>query len=183
MEYDKMNHSPQWLRILLIPLSAVFCIAWLTADRAYAQSSACDLNQSGGTNIADVQLSVNMVLGTTPCTADIVSPGVCDIVVVQRVVNAALGGPCVTDTPPAGHSVMLSWNGSTSANVVGYNVYRATTSSGPFTKVNSSVVATINYNDSMVQNGVTYFYVVTAVNNASLESSFSNVATAVVPAT
>jgi fibronectin type 3 domain-containing protein len=77
----------------------------------------------------------------------------------------------------------LSWNGSSSANVVGYNVYRATTSSGPFTKVNSSLVATINYNDSMVQNGVTYFYVVTAVNNASLESSFSNVATAVVPAT
>ncbi len=177
-----MNPSPRWLRILMIPLSAAFFVAWLTTDRAYAQS-ACDLNQSGGINIADVQLSVNMVLGTTPCTAEILSPGVCDIVVVQRVVNAALGGPCVTDTPPAGHMVQLSWNGTSSSNVVGYNVYRAPTASGAFTKVNSSVVATINYTDSTVQNGTTYYYVVTAVSNTNQESGYSNVASAAVPAT
>jgi hypothetical protein len=180
MEYDKMNFSPQWLRILTI--LGVACCAAIVTDRVHAQSSACDLNQSGGTNIADVQLSVNMVLGTTPCTATIVSPGTCDIVVVQRVVNAALGGPCVTNTPPASHSVMLSWNGSSSSGVSGYNVYRATTSGGPFAKVNSSLVATINYNDLTVQNGVTYFYVVTAVGTTNLESGFSNVATAVIPA-
>lgn len=57
---------------------------------------ACDLNVDGTVNISDVQLSVNMVLGLLPCTAKVIQPGVCDIVVVQRIVNATLGGACVT---------------------------------------------------------------------------------------
>jgi hypothetical protein len=178
-----MNLSPKWLRILAIQLSAVFCTAWLVPNRAFAQTSPCDLNQDAATNVADVQVSVNMVLGLTSCTANIVGPGICDIIVVQRVVNAALGGPCVTDDPPGAHSVQLSWTGSTSPSVVGHNVYRGTTSGGPYTKVNSSLVASTNYTDSTVQNGVTYFYVVTAVNSSNAESGFSNVATAPVPST
>lgn len=178
-----MNLSPKWLRIMAIQLSAAFCLAWLVPNRAFAQTSPCDLNQDASTNIADVQLSVNMVLGLTSCTANIVGPGICDIIVVQRVVNNALGGPCVADTPPGGHTVQLSWTASTSASVMGHNVYRGTTAGGPYTKLNTSLVATTNYSDTTVQNGVTYFYVVTAVNSSNAESTFSNMATAPVPAT
>jgi hypothetical protein len=181
MEYHKMNLSPRLLRTVAIQLSAAFCLAWLAPSRASAQLSACDLNLNGSTNVADVQLGVNMVLGVTPCTANITQPGVCNVVVVQRVVNAALGGPCVTDIVPSSHTVTLSWSASTSSGVVGHNVYRGTTAGGPYTKLNSSLVATTNYTDNTVQNGVTYFYVVTAVNSSSAESGFSNMATAVVP--
>ena len=146
---------------------------------------ACDLNVDGNVNVSDVQLSVNMVLGLMPCTAVIVEPGVCDVVVVQRVVNATLGGPCVTDSgpppPPVTHSVSLTWAASNSPNVVGHNVYRGSAPGGPYAKINSSMVGPAAYTDGTVQNGQTYHYVVTAVNQSNLESAFSNVATAAVP--
>jgi len=176
-----MYLSPTWLRIMAIQFSAAFCLAWLAPNRAFAQSSACNLNQDSATNVADVQLGVNMTLGLTPCTANIVGPGICNVVVVQRVVNAALGGPCVTDDPPATHTVLLSWTASGSSGVVGHNVYRGTTAGGPYTKLNSSLVGTTSYTDNTVQNGVTYFYVVTAVNGSSAESGYSNMASTVVP--
>lgn len=178
-----MNLSPSWLRIMAIQLSAVFCLAWFASDRAFAQTSACNLNQDGSTNVADVQLGVNMTLGLTPCTANIVGPGICNVVVVQRVVNAALGGPCVTDNPPASHTVLLSWSASTSQGVAGHNVYRGTSAGGPYTKLNTSLLSTTGYTDNTVQNGSTYYYVVTAVSNTSVESSYSNMAVAAVPST
>jgi len=55
-------------------------------------TSPCDANADTFTNVADVQLEVNMALGINPCTNP---SGVCTVVSVQRVVNAALGGTCV----------------------------------------------------------------------------------------
>ena len=45
-------------------------------------------------NIADVQLIINEALGLSSCTADLNGDGKCDIVDVQRVITAALGGNC-----------------------------------------------------------------------------------------
>jgi hypothetical protein len=56
-------------------------------------SSPCDVNGDSVTNVADVQLEVNMALGIIPCSNP---SGTCTVVSVQRVVNAALGGTCVT---------------------------------------------------------------------------------------
>jgi hypothetical protein len=55
--------------------------------------SPCDVNGDGTINVADVQLEVNMALGINPCTNP---SGVCTVVSVQRVANAALGGTCVS---------------------------------------------------------------------------------------
>jgi hypothetical protein len=77
------------------------------------------------------------------------------------------------------HSVSLAWHASTSANVVGYNVYRGTTS-GNYGLLNS-MNSTTRYTDTTVQNGQTYFYVVTAVDSAGSESPHSNPAEAVIP--
>jgi hypothetical protein len=57
-----------------------------------APASPCDANGDGLTNVADVQLEVNMALSIAPCTN---LSGVCTVVSVQRVANAALGGQCV----------------------------------------------------------------------------------------
>ena len=56
------------------------------------------------------------------------------------------------------HSATLNWTASTSI-VVGYNVYRGTTSGGPYTRLNSSVNVPTTYIDSSVVSGQTYYYV------------------------
>jgi len=81
----------------------------------------------------------------------------------------------------SGHSVALSWMASTSSGVTGYNVYRRTVSSDPYTKVSSSLVATTQYTDTTVQSGQTYYYAVTAVDSSNVESTYSNQATATIP--
>ncbi len=81
---------------------------------------------------------------------------------------------------PIPHSVAMNWAASTST-VVGYFVYRGTASGGPYTKVNVTPVAPVNYTDSTVASGQIYFYVVTAVDANGIESVFSNEVTASVP--
>jgi fibronectin type 3 domain-containing protein len=65
--------------------------------------------------------------------------------------------------------------------VVGYNVYRSTVSGGPYTLLTSTPVPGTTYTDNAVQAGVTYFYVVTAVDANGNESAFSNEAPVTVP--
>jgi fibronectin type 3 domain-containing protein len=85
-----------------------------------------------------------------------------------------------TATSTAAHSATLSWTGSTSV-VAGYNVYRGTTTGGPYTLVNPSLVSLLTYVDLSVQAGQTYFYVTTAVDGSGNESVNSNEVQAVIP--
>lgn len=93
---------------------------------------------------------------------------------------ASVSGVNFTATPQTAHSVALTWNASTST-VSGYNAYRGTVSGGPYTKINSSLVAVLNYMDSTVLNGTTYYYVTTAVDSSGNESTFSNEVPAAIP--
>jgi centrosomal CEP192-like protein/HYDIN/CFA65/VesB family protein len=77
-------------------------------------------------------------------------------------------------------SVALSWVASTS-EVKGYNVYRGTSTSGPYTKLNSSPDGSTSYADSSVANNTTYYYYVTSVSSSNVESSPSNKVTITVP--
>lgn len=80
------------------------------------------------------------------------------------------------------HSVELSWDASTSANIVGYNVYRGPTVGGPYTKINAGgLVAPTLYTDMSVTNGTTYYYVATVVDSGGRESVHSNQAQAAIP--
>ncbi len=88
----------------------------------------------------------------------------------------------ITISPTAQHTVNLNWNPSTSANITGYNVYRGSTSGGPYSKINSGgLVASTLYTDASVASGQTYYYVVTAVDSSGVESADSNQTQAVVP--
>jgi hypothetical protein len=83
---------------------------------------------------------------------------------------------------PIAHSVALAWNASNSSGVVGYHVYRGTASGGPYTKLTPSAISETRYTDTSVEAGRTYYYVVTSVDSDGLESSHSNQASAIVPA-
>jgi fibronectin type 3 domain-containing protein len=54
-------------------------------------------------------------------------------------------------------------------------------SGGPYTKINSALVTVLNYTDSTVVSGTTYYYVVTAVDSSGTESVYSNEVSAVIP--
>jgi hypothetical protein len=69
------------------------------------------------------------------------------------------------------HSVNLSWNAST--GVVGYNIYRSTSSNGTYAKINSTVDANTAYTDGAVAAGQTYYYEATGVNSSGQESGRS----------
>ncbi|HEY4978235.1 MAG TPA: hypothetical protein VII25_03635 [Candidatus Acidoferrum sp.] len=85
-----------------------------------------------------------------------------------------------TGVAATSHTVALNWNASTST-VSGYNVYRSTTSGSGYAKLNSSLVGGLSYTDSTVQNGLTYYYVTTAVDGSGAESTNSNEAQAIIP--
>jgi Cep192 domain 4/Protein of unknown function (DUF1573) len=80
-------------------------------------------------------------------------------------------------TPAPTHSVDLSWAASTSANVSGYNIYRApyATSCGTFKKLNSQLNTGTLYTDSTVTDGASYCYAATTVNSSNSESGYSNI--------
>lgn len=63
---------------------------------------------------------------------------------------------------------------------MGYNVYRSSTSGGPYQKINSTLEPATSYLDNSVAAGQRYYYVVTSVN-ASAESSYSSQIEAAVP--
>ena len=98
------------------------------------------------------------------------------------VVSTAVVSPTIslsgTGVESKASSVSLHWQAV--SNILGYFVYRATTAGGPYTRLSSTVVPSSQYVDSVIP-GHTYYYVVTAVDRANVESSYSNQAAASVP--
>jgi hypothetical protein len=151
-------------------------------------TSACDLVTPFGTvDTADVAAAQNMALGIAPCTATVAVPQVCNVVVVQRVVNAMPPpngtGNCLAGLGAVAHAATLTWTASPTTNVK-YNVYRASSPGGYTTSPLATVPAgTITYVDASVLAGQTYYYVVRAVdpNNSSNVSAPTNEMTANIP--
>ena len=77
--------------------------------------------------------------------------------------------------------VSLSWIASTSPEVAGYNIYRKTTLTGSYARINSKLDTDTSYTDATVIHGTTYYYATTAVNSKGKESDYSNRVEVVVP--
>lgn len=71
----------------------------------------------------------------------------------------------------------LTWKQSVSSEVTQNRVYRSTTNGGGYT-LRATLTAGTAFSDTSVTSRVTYFYVVTAVNNKGKESLYSNQASA-----
>jgi hypothetical protein len=82
---------------------------------------------------------------------------------------------------PVNHSVTLTWNPSPSDGITGYNVYRSSVTGGPYLLITSGADPSTSYTDTNVQSGQTYYYVTTAVNSSSVESSYSSEIAVLVP--
>jgi endonuclease I len=88
------------------------------------------------------------------------------------------GGDIIPPAAPTGLAAVagngrvdLDWNDNAEADLAGYDVFRATASGGPFTKLNAVLVGASLYADTTVVNGTTYYYRVTAVDMSSNASA------------
>ena len=71
--------------------------------------------------------------------------------------------------------ITLDWDDNTETDLVGYNVYRSTDPQGTFTILPEAILLTSsNFVDTDVSYTTTYYYVVTAENDSSLESADSD---------
>ncbi|NIQ29535.1 MAG: hypothetical protein GTN89_03965, partial [Acidobacteria bacterium] len=98
--------------------------------------------------------------------------------------RAEAGGPGLPGDPPpsaprdlvatAGDGqVSLDWLDNPEPDLAGYRVLRAVASGGPYTEI-AGLLAASSYLDPSVSNGTTYFYVVTAEDNGSNQSTYSD---------
>ena len=69
--------------------------------------------------------------------------------------------------------LVLNWAQSSGPNITQNKIYRSTTSGGPYALV-ATIPAATSYQNNGLTSGTTYYYVVTAVNNGSVESPASN---------
>jgi hypothetical protein len=104
----------------------------------------------------------------------------------------AAGRDATDSTPPASPSgltatprlgrVELAWSEVADADLDGYDVFRATSAAGPFSRVSSRLSAPA-YVDTTVTGGTAYVYAVTASDEANNRSPLSSQVTATPPST
>ncbi len=82
--------------------------------------------------------------------------------------------------PPAGITVVpgvgrvfLTWNENKERDLAGYHVYRSTRSGREFVRLTEKVLNRSTFSDETVQQGMTYYYAVTAVDRSGNESARS----------
>ena len=94
-----------------------------------------------------------------------------------------ISGAGVSASGSSSHQVTLSWDAPSSSSdpVAGYDIYRATSGSSTYELLNSSTDAQTTYIDANVQANVTYVYYVTSVDSSGVQSSSSNMVTALIP--
>jgi hypothetical protein len=81
---------------------------------------------------------------------------------------------------PISYSVAINWVASSGA-VVAYHVYRATTSGGPYGRLEPAVYSGTSFTDSSVSPGSQYYYVLTSSNSSGVESKYSSEVAAAIP--
>jgi hypothetical protein len=119
-----------------------------------------------GTSVMTITVGSSTHMGTYPITITATAGSIHQTVTVTLTVTA---------------QIALSWSSGGSPNLAGYNIYRSTTSGGPYSKINSSLDPNMSYMDQGAQEGVTYYYVTTSVDTSGNESSYSNQASAMLP--
>jgi TolB-like protein len=96
----------------------------------------------------------------------------------------AFGGPVEVTKRSGNRSVQLLWEPPPGAVVAGYEVFRAASEAGPFSRL--AQVAKTEYVDETVEKDTPYYYKIRAYNDRGIQSEFSRVVeakTAVTPNT
>jgi hypothetical protein len=133
----------------------------------------------------EILLNPSLVTAVT-FTDPFTTPGATYHYVIRAVLSgiASANSNDVSVTIPSAHAVTLAWSASPTPGVGNYNVYQATVTGGPYTRILTGIIGTTATVLNVVS-GTTYFYVITAVctsTGCTGESAFSNEASATIPA-
>ena len=121
--------------------------------------------------------SIPVTVQFAPTAAGAVSGAV---TLLSNATNSAAMSLSGSGAQQSTHTVGLAWTDS-ATTVAGYNVYRGTSTGGPYaSKLTGSPVTSTQFTDSGLQSGQTYYYVVTAVDSNGVESVYSNQASALI---
>jgi ASPM-SPD-2-Hydin domain-containing protein/HYDIN/CFA65/VesB family protein/centrosomal CEP192-like protein len=142
----------------------------------------------GGTGFSTAGIALPLTLAAGQSTSFSVTfaptatsslPG--SVTVVSNAANSPLVvGLSGTGTTTVSHTVALNWTPS-SSTYSGFNVYRGTTSGGPYAKVDASIIPTPSYTDAGIVSGQTYYYVATEVDPTGMESPYSSEVSTTIP--
>jgi len=69
--------------------------------------------------------------------------------------------------------VYLTWTSNSENDLSGYNIYRSTSTGGPYSKINSTITTINHYTDTGLTNTVKYYYAITAEDTSGNESAYS----------
>ena len=136
----------------------------------YSQTGSCGSSIAAGANCTIAVLFTPSAAGARTAALSIAD-------------NASGSPQAVSLSGTGGHDVILSWVASTTSGIIGYNIYRGTTSGGESsTPLNSTPTSNTTFADENVTAGALYYYVVTAVGAGGVTvSAASNEASATVP--
>jgi hypothetical protein len=141
-------------------------LSWNVSDNA----SWLSLNPTSGSSTpGPVTASVNtsgLVAGTYNAAITITANGAANTPQTMPV--------SLVVTAPSTGAATLTWNASTSSSVVGYKVYEATASGAYGAPIATLQGNTTTYQAIGLSSGTTYFFTVTAYDNAGNESLHSN---------
>ncbi|TKB66637.1 MAG: hypothetical protein E8D47_06590 [Nitrospira sp.] len=140
-------------------------LSWTASDNA----AWLALSPVSGTNSGTVTASVNMtglVAGTYNSIVTITASGSSNSprqIPVSFILSATAAG-----------TATLTWNASTESDLTGYKVYRGTASGTYGAPLVTLPKTTTNYTAAGLQNGTTYFFVITGYDSSGNESTYSN---------
>lgn len=127
-------------------------------------------NPTAGTSTLTLTATSTAALGSTSVTITGTSGSlVHNATLMLNIVPPPPLPPTNVSVSQSGTSIGVSWTGSSGAAT--YNVYRSTTSGGPYNFLGST--ANLSYSDNSAIVGTFYYYVITTVNSSGAESSYS----------
>lgn len=149
-------------------------------------------NNPAGSDIYGEDISTNKEFAVTPTPAPQEAPAIDGETVVWEVqragsslgvydvygadLNTAPAAPAGLKATPSAGGIKLNWSANGETDLAGYNVYRAASEDGDYTKLNGDTLHTpTSYDDPDAPKGVRFYYRVTAVDRANQESAASRV--------
>jgi len=140
-------------------------LSWAASDNA----AWLTLSPASGTNSGIVTASVNLT-GLASGTYNAIIT-----VTASGSTNSPQQIPVsLTLSVTAAGTATLSWNASTESDLAGYKVYQGTGSGTYGAPLTTLPKTTTSYTATGLQNGTTYFFVITAYDSSGNESTFSN---------